>query len=83
MEPSVGVDLERCTGRGGRRISDDTDNRDRISRIAGDWAWTWDAMAHYSARDGVVGKLTFPKLPFPIAVISSKSSMLKGPYTIQ
>ena len=27
-----------------------------------------------------IGELAFPKLPFPITVISSKSSMLKGPY---
>jgi hypothetical protein len=28
-------------------------------------------------------ELAFPKLPFPITVISSKSSMLKGPYVIR
>ena len=67
----------------GGEYSDDTDDWDHISRIAGDRAWTWDAMAHYRVRGGAVGELTFPKLPFPITVIGSKLSMLKGPYTIQ
>jgi len=30
-----------------------------------------------------MGELAFPKLPFPITVISSKSSILRGPYRIR
>ena len=40
-------------------------------------------MTHYCVWDGAVSELTFPKLPFPITVISPKLIMLKGPYTIQ
>lgn len=34
------------------------------------WGWSW------------TGELAFPKLPFPITVISSKSSIPKGPYEV-